>query len=407
MFTSARPDIHNPIAGPNGVFVVLDNEHGVAQVAQSVQRVDQAMIIALVQPDGRLVQHIQRAHESRANLAGQTNALGLTTGQGASRAREGQIVETDIEQKPKACVYFFGDALGNHLFALTQLEACQKLRRLGNRQFTHLRDGFVVDFYRQRFGFESRTLAGRAWLFAHVTFVLLSLRIAFGALMTALQPRNHTFKLGAVLAHSSVAIAIFNDDIFAQAMHDDFLMFGSELGPWLFGVNSLVFGHGFEHPHEVHGVRAAPRGERTFSNTQIWVRHHQVGVNFVGCAETEAFLARAIRRVEGEIARGQLFVRRGALRAYQLLAEVQHFADSIGFAHNFDGGDAIGQAQSRFHAVGQAPVNAVLAHQAVHNHIDGVLFIARQFLACFLKLRDFHYGPVDTSPSKPLAQQIN
>ena len=85
MFASTRPDIHDPIAGPNGVFVVLDDEHGVAQVAQSVQRVNQSMIVALVQTDGRLVQHVQRTHEPRANLAGQTNALGLTTGQSASR----------------------------------------------------------------------------------------------------------------------------------------------------------------------------------------------------------------------------------------------------------------------------------------------------------------------------------
>ena len=204
--------------------------------------------------------------------------------------------------------------------------------------------------------------------------------------MTALQPRNHTFKLGAVLTHTSVSVAIFDDDIFAQAMHDDFLMLGGEFGPRLFGVNPLVFSHGFEHSHEIHGVGATPRGERTFSHTQIWVRHHQVGVNFVGSAETETFFARTVRRVEGEVTRGQLFVRRSAFRAHQLLTKVQHFADGIGFAHDFNRGDAIGQAQSRFHAVGKTPVNTVLSHQAIHNHINGVLFIARQFLACFLKL---------------------
>ncbi len=122
--------------------------------------------------------------------------------------------------------------------------------------------------------------------------------------MTALQPRNHTFKLSAVLTHASVAVAIFDDDIFAQAMHDDFLVLGSEFGPRLFGINSFVFSNGFKHSHEVHGVRAAPRGERTFSNTQIWVRHHQVGVNFVGSAETETFFARTVRRVEGKVTRG-------------------------------------------------------------------------------------------------------
>ena len=41
-------------------LVVLDHEHRVAQVAQVLQRADQALVVALVQADGRLVEHASR-----------------------------------------------------------------------------------------------------------------------------------------------------------------------------------------------------------------------------------------------------------------------------------------------------------------------------------------------------------
>ena len=59
------------------VLVVLDDEHGVAEVAQAVQRLDEAVVVALVQADGRLVEHVEHADEARADLRGQADALRL------------------------------------------------------------------------------------------------------------------------------------------------------------------------------------------------------------------------------------------------------------------------------------------------------------------------------------------
>jgi hypothetical protein len=54
---------------------VLDDDHAVAQVAQALQRFDQARVVALVQADGRLVQHIHDAGQPRADLRSQADAL--------------------------------------------------------------------------------------------------------------------------------------------------------------------------------------------------------------------------------------------------------------------------------------------------------------------------------------------
>ena len=73
----AGPEIDDKIGAADGLFVVLHNENGVAEVAKLFQRGEQAIVIARVQADGRLVQHIEHAAKARTDLRGQANALGL------------------------------------------------------------------------------------------------------------------------------------------------------------------------------------------------------------------------------------------------------------------------------------------------------------------------------------------
>ena len=52
---------------------------------QPRQRVDQTPVVALVQPDRRLVEHVQRADETGSDLGGQPDALRLAAGQRAGQ----------------------------------------------------------------------------------------------------------------------------------------------------------------------------------------------------------------------------------------------------------------------------------------------------------------------------------
>ena len=86
----ARADVDDPVGGADGVLVVLDDDQGVAQVAQPDQRLDQPVVVALVQADRRLVEDVEHADEPGADLGGQPDALRLAAGQragGRSRVR--------------------------------------------------------------------------------------------------------------------------------------------------------------------------------------------------------------------------------------------------------------------------------------------------------------------------------
>ena len=77
MPSRARPEIDHIIRAPDRFFIVLDHQHGVAQVAKILQRSQQPAIVAMVQSDRRLIEHIEHAAQLRSNLRGQPNPLTL------------------------------------------------------------------------------------------------------------------------------------------------------------------------------------------------------------------------------------------------------------------------------------------------------------------------------------------
>src|SRR5690606_37668616 len=80
----ARTDVEDMVGGQNGILVVLDDDNRIAEIAQAAQGLEQAGIVALMQADRGLVEHIKHAGESRADLAGEPDALAL-----AARKRAG------------------------------------------------------------------------------------------------------------------------------------------------------------------------------------------------------------------------------------------------------------------------------------------------------------------------------
>ena len=75
------------------VFVVLDDDHGVAQLGQPAQRRQQSVVVARVQADRRLVEDVKHAHQPRADLAGQPDPLRFAAGERRRGPIERQVVQ--------------------------------------------------------------------------------------------------------------------------------------------------------------------------------------------------------------------------------------------------------------------------------------------------------------------------
>ena len=109
----ARADIDDVIGGPDRVLVVLDDDHRIAQAPQAPERIEEPRIVALVQADRRLVEHIEHAGEARADLRSEPYALALAARQRAGRARQRQIIEPDVAQKGEPVDDLLQDSLSD------------------------------------------------------------------------------------------------------------------------------------------------------------------------------------------------------------------------------------------------------------------------------------------------------
>ena len=78
VLTGERADVEHMVGGAHRVLVVLDDQHGVAEVAQTLERRDQLVVVALVQADRGLVEDVEHAHQRRADLRRQADPLRLT-----------------------------------------------------------------------------------------------------------------------------------------------------------------------------------------------------------------------------------------------------------------------------------------------------------------------------------------
>ena len=183
----AGANVNKVIGGAHCVLVVLHHDEGIAQIAETLQRGQQLVVIPLVQADGGLIQNIQHAHEAAADLGGQTDTLALAAGQGARRAGEGQIAQTHGLQKAQAGVDLLQDLGGDDLLVAGQVQMVEKGQGVVHRQGSGVVDGLAAHGDGQRLRPQALTLAGRAGTGGHQALDLLLAGIGLGLLIPALQ----------------------------------------------------------------------------------------------------------------------------------------------------------------------------------------------------------------------------
>ena len=141
----ARAHVDDVVGGEDGVAVVLDDEHRVAEIAQPLQRLEQARVVALVQADRRLVEDVEHADQARADLRRQPDALRLAAGEGGRGAVEGQVVEPDVASGSRAARRSPSGCGARSLPPGGVSGSAEKnAQRLLDRQRRHLGDGLAV-----------------------------------------------------------------------------------------------------------------------------------------------------------------------------------------------------------------------------------------------------------------------
>ena len=133
-------EVDHMIRRPDRVLVMLDHDHGVPDVPQSPQGLDQPLVVPLVQPDAGLVQDVQDAHQSGADLRREADPLGLATAQGPALPIQRQVAQADLPHERKPLPDLAHHLAGEALLVIGHPEPGQERLGIGNRKPAEVRD---------------------------------------------------------------------------------------------------------------------------------------------------------------------------------------------------------------------------------------------------------------------------
>ena len=138
----ARPgsEVDDVVGDHDRLRLVLDDEHGVALVAQLEEQVVHPRDVVRVKPDRRLVEDVGDVGQRGPDVADHLGALRLAPRQRARRAVEREIAEADLDERVEE-VEQVGDQR-RHAFVV---DAAQPLGRVGDLHGADVGDAEAVD----------------------------------------------------------------------------------------------------------------------------------------------------------------------------------------------------------------------------------------------------------------------
>ena len=272
-----------------------------------MQNLDEPARIAAVQPDGRLIEHIQRADQPRSERRRQLNALRFAARERRGQTVKRQILEPDFVQKAQALLQFDKQPVGNRRLLRRKRELTEEARRLFHRHAANLADVLAVDLYLAGFSPQpspaasgaQRVSAIAAEKNADVQLVFLALEMLKES-ANAAKPRPPS-----------------------TSPNDEPLLFGVEFIPRHvqrnFGLPRKALQLGEQRP--IFWFR--PGLDRAFVQRLAFVGNDEVEIEINGVAKALAARTGAIRIVERKQPRLRLFVAAAIVLALEALRKTQ------------------------------------------------------------------------------------
>ena len=144
VFPRAGPEIHDVVCRPDRLFVVLDNDDGIAEIAQTGQCRQQRAVVTLVQPDGGLIEHVQDAGQVRTDLRCETDALAFPARQSCRASPEREISDAYVVQKVQPIANLVNHETNELFFDNLEIPAENLIGEEG-RGFRYILDGLNAE----------------------------------------------------------------------------------------------------------------------------------------------------------------------------------------------------------------------------------------------------------------------
>ena len=318
VLTGARPHVDEVVGRTHGLLVVLDDDDGVAEVAQPQQRVDEPAVVALVEADAGFVEDVEHADERRADLGGEADALGFAARQRGRGPPQREVAHADVGQKAQPFSDLLDHPAADEALGVGHGQRLQKDERLADAHESELGDVALADRDREAGRLETGAVALLARALAHVLLDLLADEVGFGLGVAPPQVGEDAVELGLVVPPAPLVVAVAHVDAVGRALEEQVALLGRQLAPRGVGVDVVTLDDGLEgllHPAR----RQAERQQGALADGERVVGHHEIGVDLLRGAEPVAGGAGAVGVVEREDARLDLGHGDAAVQAGELL----------------------------------------------------------------------------------------
>ena len=368
------PEVDHVVGDADGLFVVLDDDHGVAEIAKARERAEQLAIVPLVQPDGRFVEDVEHAGEVRANLRREANTLPFAARERRRAAAEREVADAHIVQKAQPLLDFLENSLGDDRFAVRELQAVDHVERFGNRQVDVVRDGPALHLHREALLLQALAGARGARTQRAVRLELLLLRPA-PIVVPPAQVRDEALELLPLTKEQYLARLPRQP----REGHRE--------------IDAEVARQALQRVAHELLVTARPGRDGAVAERLAFVRDDAVRIEVDHRPQSLAFGARAVRRVEREGARRHLRHAQPAVDAGEPPRE-----QPIAALVRVDDDDVLGQVQGDVDRFGQPALDAAADDQAIDDDFDRVIAAAIQLDVLFERAEltvdaRFHVAP--------------
>ncbi len=395
-----RADVHHVVGKADGVLVMLDHDHRVADVAQVTKGAQQALVVALVQADRGLIEDVHHTDQAGADLARQSDALGLAAGQRVRTAVEGQVVEADIDQELQTLADLLENLVGDFAATTAERESAEIIGGVADGQCRDRRQCLVANPHVASLAAQAGAAAFRAGLSAEVLRQLFAHRSGLGLAVAAFEVGDDAFERMRAPDDVPTVIEVTELDVLpAASAQDELLMLGGQRVEGLVQTEPVMRGQRAEHL-EIIDVAPVPAADRTFGQGELAV-DQALGIEELLHAQAIAGRAGTCRVVEGEQLGFQLADGVTADRAGEACGE-DHLLAFFVLVHGRDQRDAVRQFQRRLEGFGQTLLQVAANLEAIHHDIDGVLLLFVQ-LGQFVQLVE---AAVDAGANEALGPQL-
>ncbi len=366
-----RPEIDDVIGGADGALVVLDDQDGIAEVAQVIERLHESRRVACVQPDARFVEHVEHAGELAPELARQADALCLSAGEGGARAIERQVLQAHVEEELETALDLAKRALRDRPLGARERHLPEPLVGIADGQGEHLGDAAPTELHREALGAQPLSLAGVAADVAQVLAVLFAHLLGARLQVAAHQVRDHSLELD---APGPVRIRPFlaprhADLLAAEAVEHLIAELLRELAEGHVQIDAGRLRYPLDDPKRPSFAalhRGRPGRNRALPDGQRRIRDDEDWVDLRPRPEAVARGAHPDRRVEREALRALLRVAHSAARARRREAERRL---ALGLHDEL----ARALAKGELDGLRDAGARRGLHRDAIEHELDGVL----------------------------------